>query len=118
LLTNLAASFSVSSSSACVHSSQFLHIIAVLQQLFRLYRVITNRQVPTKVRRITLAVANFGGCPQPGIERQTQINWGCPVLVSAGSFSSIVVILIKQGTNMKQSLYCTPYSPSQNHPNA
>jgi len=64
-----------------------------------------SRDVPTKVRRITLAVANFGGCPPPGVERLTQMNWGCPVLVSAGSFSSIVVLLIKQGTNMKQSLF-------------
>jgi hypothetical protein len=92
--------------------------MAVLPQLVHLYHVMTIWQVPTKVRRITLAVANFGGCPPPGIERQTQTNWGCPVLVSAGSFSSIVVILIKQGTIMKQSLYCTHHSPTQNHPNA
>jgi alpha-tubulin suppressor-like RCC1 family protein len=63
-----------------------------------------SRNAPTKVRRVSLAISNLGGCPTI-TERGGVQNWCCPVLVSASSYSSLVVLLIKKQGVMKMSLY-------------
>jgi hypothetical protein len=65
----------------------------------------TPLHVPTKVRRITVVISTFGGCPPTQIERDQQRNWGCPVFASAGSFSSIIVINVKRNDVLRQSLF-------------
>ncbi len=64
--------------------------------------------VPTKVRRISLAISNLGGCPSSAAERDSMPVWCCPVLVSASSYSSIVVLLTKNRAVMKQTLCAFP----------
>jgi alpha-tubulin suppressor-like RCC1 family protein len=62
------------------------------------------RAVPTKVRRISLAIESFGVCPPPS-ERELYSSFCCPIIATASSFSSMVVLLIKEAGVLRNVVY-------------
>jgi alpha-tubulin suppressor-like RCC1 family protein len=62
------------------------------------------RMLPTKVRRISLAIESFGVCPPPA-EREIYNTFCCPVIAAASSFSSLVVLLIKDAGGLRNVVY-------------
>lgn len=62
------------------------------------------RLLPTKVRRISLAVESFGVCPPP-TEREVYSSFCCPIIAAASTFSSIVVLLIKEAGVFRNLVY-------------
>jgi alpha-tubulin suppressor-like RCC1 family protein len=63
-----------------------------------------SRDIPTKVRRMSLAMENFGVCPPPN-DRDVYPSFCCPILVAASSFSSVVVLLIKEAGVFRNLVY-------------
>jgi alpha-tubulin suppressor-like RCC1 family protein len=62
------------------------------------------RLLPTKVRRISLAIESVGVCPPPQ-ERSVYPTFCCPVIAATSSFSSLVVLLIKEAGVFRNIVY-------------
>jgi alpha-tubulin suppressor-like RCC1 family protein len=64
-----------------------------------------SRNLPTKVRRISLVIEMFGGICPPPAERSEYTTFCCPIIATASSFSSMVVLLIKENGVLRNLVY-------------
>jgi alpha-tubulin suppressor-like RCC1 family protein len=63
-----------------------------------------SRVLPTKVRRISLVVESFGVCPPPA-DRPVYPTFCCPIIATASSFSSMIVLLVKENGVLRNLVY-------------
>jgi alpha-tubulin suppressor-like RCC1 family protein len=64
-----------------------------------------SRNLPTKVRRISLVIETLGGICPPPAERSEYSTFCCPIIASASSFSSLVVLLLKENGVLRNLVY-------------